>query len=66
MTDINADLLQWSINFLVKKLLVGVLKMTIFQTKNKLKNCTNQLLENLIREKDTHLFGVLILMMRNY
>ena len=32
MTDINADLLQWSIHFLIKKLLVVVLKMRIFQT----------------------------------
>ena len=34
MMDINVDLLQWSINFLLKKLLVVVLKMRIFQTKD--------------------------------
>ena len=31
MTDINVDLLQWSMNFLIKKLLVVVLKMRLFQ-----------------------------------
>ena len=30
----NVDLLQWSLNFLIKKLLVVVLKMRIFQTNN--------------------------------
>ena len=30
----NVDLLQWSLNFLMKKLLVVVLKMIIFQTNN--------------------------------
>ena len=39
MMDINVDLLQWSINFLIKRLLVVVLKMIIFQAKNELKNC---------------------------
>ena len=47
-----------------KKLLVVILKMKIFQTNNWLKNYTNQLLENLIKEKYTHLletiFGVQI------
>ena len=47
MMDINADLIQWSTKFLIKKLLVVVLKMRIFQTKNELKNYTNKLLENL-------------------
>ena len=37
MTDINADLLQWSINFLIKRLLVVALKI-----KNELKIYTNQ------------------------
>ena len=32
MMDINVDLLQWSINVLIKKLLVVVLKMRICQT----------------------------------
>ena len=31
MMDINMDLLQWSINFLIKKLLVVVLKMRILK-----------------------------------
>ena len=34
MMDINVDLLQWSIIVLIKKLLVVVLKMRIFQTNN--------------------------------
>ena len=34
MMEINVDLLQWSRNFLIRKLLVVVLKMIIFQTKN--------------------------------
>ena len=34
MMNINADLLQWLINFLIKKLLVVVLKMRICQTSN--------------------------------
>ena len=32
--NINVDLLQWSINFLIKKLLVVVVKMKISQTEN--------------------------------
>ena len=44
MMDINVDLLQWSINFLIKIILVVVLKMRIFQTKNLLKNFKKQLL----------------------
>ena len=62
MVDIEGVLLQWFINFLIKRLLlrvqlnllVVVLKMRIFQTKNKLKNKTNQLLENVRKEKFTH------------
>ena len=34
MMDMKVDLLQWFINFLIKKLLVVVLKMRISQTKN--------------------------------
>ena len=34
MMDINADLLQWCVDFLIKKLLIVVLKMRIFQRKN--------------------------------
>ena len=55
--------------FFDKNLLVVVLKMRIFQTKNLLKNYTNQLLEKMKNEKDTHLFqtifGVLISLMCN-
>ena len=53
MMDINVDLLQWSVNFLIKKLLLVVLKMRIFQATNKLKNYTNQLLKKLKIEKYT-------------
>ena len=42
-------------NFLIKKLLVVVLKMRIFQAKNYLKNYINQLLESLRKEKDARL-----------
>ena len=61
--DINMDLLQCSISFLIKNLLrlpinlllVVVLKMRIFQTKNELNNYINQLLENSRKEKYSHL-----------
>ena len=33
MMDINVNLLQWSTNFLMKRLLVAVLTMRIFQNK---------------------------------
>ena len=49
--DVNIDLLQLSIIFLIKKLLVEQLKMKICQTKRSLENYTNQILENLIKEK---------------
>ena len=56
-------------NFLIKKLLVVVLKMRIFQAKNYLKNYINQLLESLRKEKDARLlqtiFGLLILLICN-
>ena len=45
--DINMDLLQSSINILIKKLLVEQLKMRICRIRNLQKNNTNQLLENL-------------------
>ena len=38
-------------NFFHKKLLVVLLKVKLCQTKNYLKNCTSQLLENLKIEK---------------
>ena len=41
--------------FFDKKLLVKVLKMKVFLRKNYQKNYINQLLENLIKEKYTHL-----------
>ena len=34
MMDINVELHQWSINLLIKKLLVAILKTRIFQTEN--------------------------------
>ena len=47
-----------------KKLLAAILKMKLFLIKNQEKNYTNQLLENLIKEKYDHLlltvFGVQI------
>ena len=48
--------------FFAKEFLVAILKMKIFLIKNWQKNCTNQLLEALIKEKYTHpllkIFGV--------
>ena len=70
MMDINVDLLQWSINFLIKRLQVVplhlhgwrlqlretnlLLKMKICQTKSSRKKETKQLLENSRKEKYTH------------
>ena len=51
MMDTNVDLLQGFITFLIKNLLVEQLKVKIFPIKNQQKNYTNQLLENLIKEK---------------
>ena len=53
--DINVDLLQQFKNVLIKKLLVAISKMKIFLKKNQQKNYTRQLLENLMKEKYTHL-----------
>ena len=58
MMDIKKALLQWFTRFLIKKrlicvqisLLVVLLKMRIFQTKNWPINYTNQLLETLRKE----------------
>ena len=55
MMNIKVDSLQWFLNFLIKRILVVVLKMKMFPIK-KLKNYTNQLLENLIKEKYTHVY----------
>ena len=67
--DFNVDLLQCSIDILIKELDVEQLNMRIFQTKNYLKNYTNQLLEHLRKEKYNHLlqaiFGVLISLICN-
>ena len=63
------ELLQWSIDFLIKNILVEQLKIRIFQTKSQLNNYTNQLLKNSRKEKYTHLLktiiGVLILLICN-
>ena len=51
MMDINLDLLQWFINFLIKRLQAEQLKTKIFLIKNQLKNYANQLLKNSKKEK---------------
>ena len=58
MMDINVDLLQWFINFLIKKSSGATVEneiifdeMKLFLIKNYQKNYTNQLLENLRKEK---------------
>ena len=43
--DINVDLLQWSINVLIKRFLTAVLKMKLFILINWPKNYTNQFQE---------------------
>ena len=53
LIDIKVDLLQWSIIFLIKKLLVVAVKT--FPIKNYYKNYTNSFLENSIKRKYTHL-----------
>ena len=53
LIDIKVDLLQWSINFLIKKLLVVVVKT--FPIKNYYKNYRKVFLENSIKRKYTHL-----------
>ena len=57
MMVINVDLLQWFINLLIKKLLVEQLKMKLYLIKNKQKNHTNQLLENLKKESRLTFYG---------
>ena len=59
MIDIYVELPQRFINFLIKKRLVAVLKMKILLIKNWQKNYTNQLLQNLIKEKYIHLLQTL-------
>ena len=53
--DINVDLFQWFRTFLIKELLVEQLQMKLYPIKNKLKNYTNQLLQNLIKENYPYL-----------
>ena len=50
MMDINEDLFQQFINFLIKKILVEQLKMKLYLIKNQQKNYTNHLLENLMKK----------------
>ena len=47
LMDIHVDVFQW----FIEKRLVVVLKLRIFKTKIKLKKYTNQLLQNLIKER---------------
>ena len=46
--------LQSFTGFLIKKILLVLLKVKLYQTKNWLKNYTNELLDNLKNEKCTH------------
>ena len=46
------------LSFLIKRLLAGVLKAKIFPIKNWRRSYTNQLLENLVKEKCAHLLQV--------
>ena len=49
---INVDLLQWFINFLIKKYLMEqLLKMNLYLINNLQNNCTKQLLENFTTKK---------------
>ena len=70
MMNIKEVLLQWFINFLIKSPHVLVLKMKLNKMNNQLKNCKNQLLENLKKEKYIHhlkiIFGKLIFQICNY
>ena len=54
MTDINVDLLQQFINFLIKTLMMEQLKLKSFLTNNQQKSYTNQLLEKLRKENYIH------------
>ena len=55
MMNIKGVFLQWLIKLLIKGLLAAVLKMKLFLIKIQQKNHTNQLLENLIKDKYNHL-----------
>ena len=63
MMDINLDLLQWFINFLIKRLQAEQLKTKIFLIKNQLKNYANQLLKNSKKEKYNHLLQAMFWML---
>ena len=63
MIDIKVAWLQWFINVLIKSLQVVLLKVKLCQTKNYLKNDTNQLLENLENKKYTHLLKIIFWVM---
>ena len=60
MMDINVDLVQWLKMFLIKKLLVVVLKMRICQTSNQQKNNTNQLLETLRKKVHSPFIDIIL------
>ena len=54
---INVDLLQWFINFLIKRFLIEqLLKMNLYLINNLQNNCTKQLLENFRTKKYTYHF----------
>ena len=53
--DIKKVLLQWFINFLIKKNSSGTVRNKIILIKNQQKNYINHLLEKLRKEKYTHL-----------
>ena len=50
MTNINMNLHQWSVNLLIKNLLVVVSKLKMFLIKNQQKSYTKQLSKNSIKE----------------
>ena len=50
MIDINVELLQWSVTFLIKKPQVEQSKIKKFLTKNQLKNYSNQLVKNSVEK----------------
>ena len=56
MMDINADLLQWSINFFIKKLLVIEIKMRIFQKKELAEELHKPIIRNFDKRKVQSLF----------
>ena len=65
MININLDLLQWFLIFLVKKTSGGAIKKEIMQNEELAENYAYQLLENFSKEKYIHrlytIFGMLVL-----